>query len=173
MSFQTSETFSDKDFDAQRKGGALVGNMGMFLAVLVLGILSCLWLFSDISGEYYMRGQSSSVKMSIVRQATSLWGELTFGPGAVLQLTTTDPPKDDIVNFVFETPPKWELSGQKARQVSFVGSVKDGEMVGQFVEGNRKIKAKLERSGINSVYRQIESHLPWQLYDRWFNNGGN
>ncbi len=170
MSYQSSETFSDKDFDAQRKGGALIGNMVMFLTILIGGILACMWLFSDISGEYYMRGQGSMVKLSLIRQPTNLWGELTFGPGAVLQLITTDPPKDDTIDLTFQTPQKLQLQGEPLRQVSFVGIVKDGEMIGEFTEGKRRYKAKLERSGINSVYRQIESHLPWQLYNKYFNS---
>lgn len=170
MSYQSSETFSDKDFDAQRKGGALIGNMVMFLTILVGGILACMWLFSDISGEYYMRGQSSMVTLSLIRQPTNLWGELTFGPGAVLQLITTDPPKDDAVDLTFQTPQKLLQQGEPLRQVSFVGIAKDGEMIGEFTEGKRRYKAKLERSGINSVYRQIESHLPWQLYNKYFNS---
>ena len=170
MSYQSSETFSDKDFDAQRKGGALIGNMAMFLSILVAGIFSCMWLFSDISGEYYMRGQSM-VKMSLVRQPTNLWGELTFGPGAILQLITTDPPKDDAVDLTFETPQNLQLQGESPRQVSFTGIIKEGEMTGEFREGKRVFKARLERDGINSVYRQVESHLPWQLYNKYFNNG--
>jgi hypothetical protein len=170
MSYQSSETFSDKDFDAQRKGGALLGNMAMFLSIVGAGIFACMWLFSDISGEYYMRGQSSMVKMSLIRQPTNLWGELTFGPGAVLQLVTTDPPKDDAIDLTFETPQYLQQQGEPVRQVSFIGVAKDGEMAGEFTEGKRRFKAKLERSGINSVYRQIESHLPWQLYNKWFNS---
>lgn len=170
MSYQNNDALSDKEFEAQRRGGALVGNMIMFLSILGAGILSCMWLFSDISGEYYIRGQSSLVKMSLVRQPTNLWGELTFGPGAVLQLVTTDPPKDETINLTFETPPKLVRQGEPFRQVSFSGVVKEGEIAGEFFDGKRRFKAKLQRSGINSVYRQIESHLPWQLYYRYFNN---
>ncbi|MDZ4835318.1 MAG: hypothetical protein SGJ27_16190 [Candidatus Melainabacteria bacterium] len=169
MTYQ-SDLLSDKDFEAQRKGGALIGNMGMFLTILVLGILSCMWLFSDISGEYYMRGQGTSVRMSLIRQATSLWGELTFGPGAVLELVTTELPKDEFINLTFETPQKLQRQGVPPRVVAFSGTIKEGVIVGEFIDGKRRLKAKLERSGINSVYRQIESHLPWQLYDKWFNN---
>lgn len=161
---QIPEDFTD--IESMQSGPRLIGNMMLFFFILGAIILACMWLFSDISGEYYMRGQASSVKISIIRQATNLWGELTFGRGAVMRLITTELPKDDMVNLVFETPPKWLAPGEKPRQVSFVGTVKDGVMKGEFHEGKRKIKATLERSGINSVYRQVESHLPWQLYQR-------
>jgi len=163
---QIPEDFTD--IESMQGGSRLIGNMGLFLFILGCIILACMWLFSDVSGEYYMRGQSSAVRISIVRQPTNLWGELTFGRGAVMKLVTTDLPKEDAVNLVFETPPKWLKQGEKPRQVSFVGTIKDGEMKGQFREGKRVIKATLERSGINSVYRQIESHLPWRLYQQVF-----
>lgn len=168
MTRSSSPTLPPDDFDSMRRGSMLLGNMAMFLVVLFLFIFSCMWLFSDISGEYYIPGRGSAVRVSLVRQATTIYGELAYGRGAVLELTSTEPPQNEVVNLVFETPEKWVKQGSPRRQVSFAGTLKDGVLEGQFQEGNQKMKARLERSGINSVYRQIEAHLPWQLYKKWF-----
>ena len=162
------------EYDDLRRGSGLIGNMVSFLAVLGLFIVSCWWLFSDISGEYYIPGRNAkSLRMSLVRQATNVYGELTIGNGATLLLVTTDPPRDENVDFVFETPKNRLRPGEKARRIEFSGIFKEGVLDGQFREGTRTIKARLERDGYTSVYRQIESHLPWQLWQKYMASQDN
>lgn len=161
------------EYDDLRRGSGLLGNMVLFFFLLGLFAISCYWLFSDISGEYHIPGRGPDVRMSLVRQATNVWGELAYGRGSVLQLVNTEPPKGEVINFIFETPPQWLKAGQKPRRVRFVGTLKDGVMTGQFFEGTRVVKAKLERNPYTSVYRQIEAHLPWQLWQKFVAGEGN
>lgn len=155
------------EYDDLRRGSGLIGNMVLFFVLLGLGAIIIYWMLSDISGEYQIPGRGPEIRMSLVRQPTNVWGELSFGPGAILRLITTDPPQTELVKFTFETPSKWLKGGQKPRRVSFVGTLKEGVLNGKFFEGTKVVPVHMERNPYTSVYRQIEAHLPWQLWQRY------
>lgn len=149
--------FSDPKYG---RGGFLYLNIIVCLGVIFFSMFAINWFMSDISGVYSLNVAGHVMRVSIVRKPASIWGEMDLGNSAMLSLVTTVPPQDENVSWIFQTDEQWVKQGQAKRQVMFLGTIKDGVMQGQFQSGKKVFKAKLKRDGLDSLYRQVQAHMP-------------
>ncbi len=92
---------------------------------------------------------------------TNIKGELSYGSGALLEMTTPKLEPDTQIDLTFELPQRWVDEGQVYRAVHFHGTIKDGTAAGVIRDGAEVFPVKLEKNSIASVYRQVQSHLPF------------
>lgn len=156
-----SAPLSDEAAKAKRLNSLLL-NMAMCLLVIFMGIWGTTWLLSDVTGEYTSNDpELGTVRMSIVRRATNFKGELSYGSGAMLEMNTAQLPAEKKLDLIFEIPQKWVDEGQNFRSVKFHGMIKDGTISGVIQDGSAVFPIKLEKDGLSSLHRQIQSHLPF------------
>lgn len=140
------------------------------LSYNVIGLLSFLalvfilinWMLSDVTGEYTASDRvGEPVRLSIVRRAANVHSELSYGSGAYLETTVNEIDPAKGIHLVFDLPDEWVQKGQQFRRVTMEGKFDEGDIDATFMEGQEIFSIKLKRQPINSVYRQIQSHLPW------------
>lgn len=140
----------------------LLFNMGLVLFVICMSWWGLTWMLSDVTGEYSANdARLGIVRMSLVRRATNIKGELSYGSGALLEMVTPKLEPDTQIDLTFEMPQRWVDEGQEYRAVHFHGTIKDGTAVGVIRDGAEVFPVKLEKNSIASVYRQVQSHLPF------------
>ncbi|MBS1955824.1 MAG: hypothetical protein JST89_16690 [Cyanobacteria bacterium SZAS-4] len=140
----------------------LLFNMGLVLFVICMSWWGLSWMLSDVTGEYSANdARLGIVRMSLVRRATNIKGELSYGSGALLEMVTPKLEPDTQIDLTFELPQRWVDEGQEYRAVHFHGTIKDGTAVGVIRDGAEVFPVKLDKNSIASVYRQIQSHLPF------------
>jgi hypothetical protein len=137
---------------------------GLLLVLFIGGLcMACSWMLNDISGEYGANdGRSNVIHMSIIRKATTVNAELSIGSGPLL-VAAQQPyaSAGDTIDWTFATPQKWVDNGQKRQKVTFHGTIQDGVVKGVLQDGIAVLPIKLPRDGIASIYRMLQSHLPW------------
>ncbi len=132
------------------------------LAFVGLASVACSWMLSDITGEYGANDdRQGSIHMSIIRKATTVRGELAYGTGALLETTAPYASAGEQLNWTFSIPDRWLQQGQPQHTVYFHGKVEDGVVTGVLQDGAIVTPIKLPRNAIASIYRQLQSHLPW------------
>lgn len=140
----------------------LLANMGLVLFVICMSWWGLSWMLSDVTGEYTSNDpRLGIVRMSLVRRATNIKGELSYGPGALLEMTTTKLEPDTKIDLTFELPQRWIDEGQAPRFVHFNGTIKEGTASGVIRDGLQVFPVTLQKNSIASIYRQIQSHLPF------------
>jgi hypothetical protein len=140
----------------------LLMNMGLFLFVVCMSWWGLTWMLSDVTGEYSANDpRLGIVRMSLVRRAANIKGELSYGSGAMLEMNTSKLDPDAKIDLTFELPQRWVDEGQTYRAVQFHGTIKEGIASGVIQDGAGVFPVKLEKNSIASVYRQIQSHLPF------------
>lgn len=148
----------------------------ILLVVLVLFITIAVgWSLGDVTGEYTSTGYSSEVvRLSLVRRAANVKCELSWGYGAILEATVSNINPNQELHIVFHVAPQWLHRGQQDREVILNGRFKNGavslggfqdnEIDARLIEGTRIYKVRLVRNSISSLSRQIQAHLPTDLF---------
>lgn len=140
----------------------LLFNMGLVLFVICMSWWGLTWMLSDVTGEYTANdARLGMVRMSLVRRAANIKGELSYGSGAMLEMTTPKLEPDTQIDLTFELPQRWVDQGQDYRAVHFHGTIKDSTAIGVIRDGAEVYPVKLEKNSIASIYRQVQSHLPF------------
>jgi len=132
------------------------------IILTAFGAIAWGWMVSDISGEYgASNAKMGTVTMSVVRKATTVKAELAYGMGALLECNAPYASAGQTVNWTFSTPEKWIKRGQVRNQVMFNGKIERGYVTGVLENGPRSWKIRLARNGLASIYRMLQSHMPW------------
>ncbi len=154
------ETFEDDE--RRKKFWVMLGNMALVIIVIVGGWQATLWVLSDMTGEYRAYDERlGSVSLCLVRKATRMIGELSYGRGAILSLVEAKSEKPESLDLIFELPQEWVDKGQKYRKVEFVGKIEDAVVTGTIYDGQSKFDVKLMRDSIASIKRNVMALLPW------------
>ncbi len=150
--------FSDPKYG---RGAFLYVNIILCLGVIFFAIFVINTLMSDISGDYVLTYHGAQLaRINLLKTPSALHGQLDTGRGALLELVTTELPRDDHVNLIFKTPDEKLRTGQKGRQIIFSGTIKDGIMSGTIQEGARSFKVRFERHGLDTVWKQTQILFP-------------
>ncbi|MBS2005077.1 MAG: hypothetical protein JST44_26425 [Cyanobacteria bacterium SZAS LIN-5] len=159
---RSSSANSSRSVQSSERMQMLLLNMGLVLFVICMSWWGLSWMLSDVTGEYSANdARLGIVRMSLVRRAANIKGELSYGSGALLEMTTPKLEPDTQIDLTFELPQRWVDQGQEYRAVHFHGTIKDGTASGVIRDGAQVFPVKLEKNSIASVYRQIQSHLPF------------
>src|ERR1700743_1505170 len=92
-------TTEDQDSVERRRKYAMI-NIGLVCFVILMSGMVIYWTLNDITGEYAGDNRSVGlVRMSLIRKAANIKGELSYGSGSILEMETEkiDP---DKVSFV-------------------------------------------------------------------------
>lgn len=140
----------------------MLGNMAMVIFFIVAGWQAMLWMLSDMTGEYRAYDDRlGSISLCLVRKATRMIGELSYGRGAILSLVEVKSEKPEALDLVFELPQQWVDKGQQYKKVEFVGKIDNGLVTGTIFDGQGKYDVKLIRDSIASIKRNVMSLMPW------------
>lgn len=143
-------------------GPALIGNAILAVAIAGFGLLAVSWLLNDISGEYQgMDPQLGVVQLTVLRKPSGVKGKIAFARGASLPVSHGTFENGRDLDLTFEQPKAMVDTGMPARKVTFSGTVENGVIKGTLEESGFAFQLTLFRNNIASLYRQIQSHLPW------------
>ena len=152
----------EEDKEKGRPLLTLFGNLLVLVLIVGLGALAISWIMNDISGEYYGRDrQLGYVRMGIMRKATSLVGDINYGTGAPLVMTHGEIRNGTDLDLSFEVPQKWVQEGKPYRAVNFKGKLEGSTIKGILEDSGINFEVTLTRSALNSLFRQLQSHMPW------------
>jgi hypothetical protein len=135
----------------------------LFIVVLIaMAVIAWAWMQSDISGEYASNdARFGTITMSVFRKATTVRAELAYGNGSLLEATAPYNKSGQTLDWTFSVAQKWIDRGQRQRYVLFHGTIENGTVKGVLKDGPVESRIKLPRNGIASIYRMLQSHLPW------------
>jgi hypothetical protein len=159
-----SSARANADSDIPPIGGKPSPIRGTLFLIMFIGMFwaACSWMLSDVTGEYSCQNNYvGQVRLSLVRKAANVKGELSYGSGSFLEMVTPNVVPDQEFQWTFSTPEKWVEKGQRKRYVKMTGTIKDGTVTAKIYEGRTVTDVTLARSGMASVYRQFQSHMPW------------
>ena len=132
------------------------------LFIIATGVGGSFWMLSDVTGEYTANDPHIGVvRMSVIRRATNVKSELSFGRGAILAASIPSASPGDKFSWKYVVPEEWVSKGQPYREVYFYGTIKDGIATGIIKDGIGVYPVKLTRNTFASLYRQVQSHLPF------------
>lgn len=161
---------------AQRMGGQAMA----LVAFIAFTAVAIGWMFNDITGEYSgFDNRVGQIHMSIIRKATTVRSELSYGYGPILECTNPYV-NGDKITWKFQVARKWQResvpaavpgdgwsrrqgmpAAQQNRIVSFTGEINNGVVSGVLQDGMLVMPVTLNRDALASIYRQIQSHMPW------------
>ena len=136
-------------------------NMGLCLFVIFAAIALVKWVLSDISGEYNMSARGARVlTLSIVRNATTVTGEMRPLNGSSLRLVDGSPPHEKNFDWLFVG--EVGKDGRAGSKLRLKGTIGDGEIDGTIVVpgDSKRYHVKLFRDGISTLYKTVQSYFP-------------
>lgn len=150
----------DKKKKARKRVFKLLSNEALCLAIIFAMIASFNWLASDFTGEYLTMDKTLGlVKLSLVRRAATIEGELSYGNRPNLILTSSaDPTKESRMEF--STSPQWQANGNLPVKAVFLGKIEANSAKGTIIDAHGKYKVRLEKNMVASIFRQMQVHLP-------------
>lgn len=150
----------EKKKKARKRVFKLLSNEALCLAIIFAMIASFNWLASDFTGEYLTMDKTLGlVKLSLVRRAATIEGELSYGNRPNLILTgSADPTKESRMEF--STSPQWQANGNIPVKAVFLGKIESNAAKGTIIDAHGKYKVKLEKNMVASIFRQMQVHLP-------------
>ncbi|MBI4532448.1 MAG: hypothetical protein HY711_00765 [Candidatus Melainabacteria bacterium] len=155
------------------KGSTIFRQLGLLAVVLVLGALGVSWSLSDISGEYEsLDPELGPVRLTLIRLPVSFKGQIAFGTGAPRLITDGKLVDGKNLELKFQVPSE-DLATQ-SQTATFTGVIGTSTVEGNYFtskefttlegvleEGSSSWTLTLTRNALASLYRQLQSHLPW------------
>ncbi len=139
----------------------LLSNEALCLAIIFAMIATFNYMSSDYTGEYLTSNpQLGLVKLSLLRRAASVEGELCYGRYPNMQMVNSVDPGKPNQRMEFSTSQEWQEAGNLPHKAVFLGTISSSAAVGTLVDARGKYKLKLEKNMVASVFRQFQAHLP-------------
>jgi hypothetical protein len=156
----------DDDEDDRRralpKPASILGQVFLIMVIGILGYMAWDWQSHDISGEYQAYNRYLSVvRLSLVRKATTVSGELVYGHGSNLIMTSGSFTGEKHLQMTFASNPQFVGENEPHEQASLDGIIQDGAIVGTIEAAGRTLDIRMTKNSIASFYRSIQAHLPW------------
>ena len=147
--------------ERKKKLRTLVGNQAICLGIIFALVAGFNWMAADYSGEYI--GQDSKlglVKLSLVREATYVDGELSYKGTTNLEMQQGNQPKDQQADLTFVAAnPKLSNRGLITR-ARFIGVIDSSAAEGAIVDGKGSHNVKLTKNIVASLFKQLQHHTP-------------
>ena len=139
----------------------LLSNEALCLAIIFAMIATFNYMASDYTGEYLTSNpQLGLVKLSLLRRAASVEGELCYGRYPNMQMVGGVDPGKPNQRMEFSTPQEWQDAGNLPHKAVFLGTISSSAATGTLVDARGKYKLKLEKNMVASMFRQFQAHLP-------------
>lgn len=142
----------------------LLGNQTICLAIIFALIAGYSWMAADYSGEYISQDSALGlVKLSLVREASYVDGELSYKGSTNLEMQQGDQPKEQQVDLTFiGTKPansRMKRPGLITR-ARFIGTIDGTIAEGAIVDAKGKHTVKLTKNIVASLFKQLQHHTP-------------
>jgi hypothetical protein len=150
----------DNNMDKKGVPNAIV-QFPLLIATIGFTILVFWWLISDYSGDYRTNDSSlGQVSLIIIRKATNLKGEISFGSGAPLELIDSKVGPEKQIHLSFALPQSLSNKDQAIRTAKLDGEFQDNTLKATINDGMNNYPVTLTRDSLASLYKQIQGHIP-------------
>lgn len=158
-----TEKASEKK-EREKRLRTLLGNQTICLAIIFALIAGYSWMAADYSGEYISQdGALDLVKLSLVREATYVDGELSYKGTTNLEMQQGDQPKEQQVDltFIAAKPANSRLNRRGLiTRARFIGTIDGSIAEGVIVDAKGKHNIKLTKNIVASLFKQLQHHTP-------------
>ncbi len=156
------KSFSEDDKETRsKKLRNLLSNQALCL-VIIFGLLGAFnWMATDYSGEYISQDKNLGlVKLSLIRRATTIDGELYYKNTPTMEMQQGEQPKEGQVDLVFVNQNKWAVRPRSIQRARFIGTI-DGSMAeGAVVDARGSHPVRLTKNIVASLFKQLQAHIP-------------
>ncbi len=139
----------------------LLSNQAICLVIIFALVGGFNWMATDCTGEYITQNNALGlVKLSLVREAGYIDGELSYKGTTNLAMQQGDQPKDQQVDLTFvATDPKLISRGLITR-ARFIGAIDGSIAEGAIVDARGSHDVKLTKNIVASLFKQLQHHTP-------------
>jgi hypothetical protein len=140
---------------------ALLSNQAICLVIIFALVAGFNWMATDGTGEYITQDNALGlVKLSLVREAGYVGGELSYKGTTNLEMQQGDQPKDQQIDLTFvAADPKLIRRGLITR-ARFIGAIDGSVADGAIVDARGSHDVKLTKNIVASLFKQLQHHTP-------------
>lgn len=139
----------------------LLSNQAICLVIIFALVAGFNWMASDYSGEYITQDSKLGlVKLSLVREATYVDGELSYKGTRNLEMQQGDQPKDQQVDLTFVAANPKLISRGLITRARFIGTIDGSIAEGAIVDAKGSHNVKLTKNIVASLFKQLQAHTP-------------
>ncbi len=139
----------------------LLSNQAICLVIIFALVAGFNWMASDYSGEYINQDSKLGlVKLSLVREATYVDGELSYKGTTNLEMQQGDQPKDQQVDLTFLAANPKLISRGLITRARFIGTIDGSIAEGAIVDAKGSHNVKLTKNIVASLFKQLQHHTP-------------
>ncbi|MBP6746638.1 hypothetical protein KA344_15475 [bacterium] len=142
----------------------LLSNQAICLTILFALVAGYNWMAADYSGEYISQdGALGLVKLSLVREATYVDGELSYKGTSNLEMQQGEQPKEHQVDLTFiAAKPANTNFGRRwlITRARFLGTIDGSTANGAIVDAKGSHDVKLTKNIVASLFKQLQHHTP-------------
>ncbi len=156
-----SSLSEDDKQSRNKKLRSLLSNQALCL-VIIFGLMGAFnWMATDYSGEYISQDKNLGlVKLSLIRRATTIDGELYYKDTPALEMQQGDQPKDGQVDLTFVNQNKWAVRPRSILRARFIGTIDGSVAEGAVVDARGSHSVRLTKNIVASLFKQLQAHIP-------------
>ncbi|MBP9091398.1 hypothetical protein KBI23_10235 [bacterium] len=146
---------------------SLLGNQAICLAIIFALVAGFNWMAADYSGEYISQDRALGlVKLSLVREATYVDGELSYNGTTNLEMQQGAQPKEQKVDLTFISANNANAAHTKfsrpglITRARYIGTIDGSIAEGAIVDAKGSHNVKLTKNIVASLFKQLQHHTP-------------
>ncbi|CAN5519448.1 hypothetical protein BH11CYA1_BH11CYA1_03130 [soil metagenome] len=155
---------AEKEADKKEKSKklrTLLSNQAICLVIIFALVAGFNWMAADYSGEYIGQdAQLGLVKLSLVREATFVDGELSYKGTTNLEMQQGNQPKDQQADLTFIAANPKLINRGLITRARFIGSIDSSAAEGAIVDAKGSHNVKLTKNIVASLFKQLQHHTP-------------
>ncbi len=155
---------AEKEAEKKEKGKrlrTLLSNQAICLVIIFALVAGFNWMAADYSGEYITQDNALGlVKLSLVREATYVDGELSYKGTTNLEMQQGDQPKEQQVDLTFVAADPKLISRGLITRARFIGAIDGSIAEGAIVDATGSHDVKLTKNIVASLFKQLQHHTP-------------
>lgn len=139
----------------------LLSNQAICLVIIFALVAGFNWMATDSTGEYITQDHALGlVKLSLVREAGYVDGELSYKNTTNLEMQQGDQPKDQQVDLTFVAADPKLISRGLITRARFIGTIDGSIAEGAIVDARGSHDIKLTKNIVASIFKQLQHHTP-------------
>ncbi len=158
------KTRAEKEAEKKEKGKrlrTLLSNQAICLVIIFALVAGFNWMAADCTGEYIAQENALGlVKLSLVREAGYIDGELSYKDTTNLEMQQGDQPKDQQVDLTFIADKSKLTSRWLITRARFIGTIDGSIAEGAIVDARGSHNVKLTKNIVASLFKQLQHHTP-------------
>ena len=139
----------------------LLSNQAICLVIIFALVAGFNWMATDCTGEYITQDNALGlVKLSLVREAGYVDGELSYRNTTNLEMQQGDQPKDQQIDLTFVAADPKLISRGLITRARFIGAIDGSIAEGAIVDAKGSHDVKLTKNVVASLFKQLQHHTP-------------